>query len=50
MVVFRNFQWGAEKRNTTLSFGAWESDGLVSPLAVWRSGGLELVPHTTQPI
>ena len=38
MVVFRNFQWGAEKRNTTLSFGAWESDGLVSPLAVWRSG------------
>ena len=35
MVVFRNFQWGAEKRNTTLSFGisGWGlGDGLDDDL------------------
>ena len=32
MVIFRNYQWGAEKRNTTL----WYSDNFV---------GTELDPH-----
>ncbi|RVV98711.1 sulfoacetaldehyde acetyltransferase [Mesobaculum littorinae] len=51
MVVFRNYQWGAEKRNTTLwfddNFVGTELDTGVSYAAIARACGLEGVQATT---
>ncbi|NUB43811.1 sulfoacetaldehyde acetyltransferase [Fertoebacter nigrum] len=45
MVIFRNYQWGAEKRNTTLwyddNFVGTELDTKVSYAAIARACGLE---------
>jgi len=45
MVVFRNYQWGAEKRNTTLwyndNFVGTELDPQVSYAGIARACGLE---------
>jgi len=51
MVVFRNYQWGAEKRNTTLwfddNFVGTELDTKVSFAAVARACGVEGIVVTT---
>lgn len=51
MVVFRNYQWGAEKRNTTLwyadNFVGTELDPKVSYAAIARACGLEGVQVRT---
>jgi sulfoacetaldehyde acetyltransferase len=51
MVVFRNYQWGAEKRNTTLwyadNFVGTELDPQVSYAAIARACGLEGVQART---
>jgi sulfoacetaldehyde acetyltransferase len=51
MVVFRNYQWGAEKRNSTLwyddNFVGTELDPKVSYAAIARACGLEGVQATT---
>ncbi len=51
MVIFRNYQWGAEKRNTTLwyadNFVGTELDTKVSYAAVARACGLEGVQVST---
>ena len=45
MVIFRNYQWGAEKRNTTLwfddNFVGTELDTTVSYAGIARACGLE---------
>jgi sulfoacetaldehyde acetyltransferase len=45
MVIFRNFQWGAEKRNTTLwyddNFVGTELNGKVSYAGIAKACGLE---------
>jgi sulfoacetaldehyde acetyltransferase len=51
MVIFRNFQWGAEKRNTTLwyhdNFVGTELNEKVSYAAIARACGLEGVQART---
>ena len=51
MVVFRNYQWGAEKRNTTLwfedNFVGTELDTKVSYAAIARACGVDGVVVTT---
>ncbi len=51
MIVFRNYQWGAEKRNSTLwyddNFVGTELDLDVSYAAIARACGLEGVQATT---
>ncbi|MDE2789550.1 MAG: sulfoacetaldehyde acetyltransferase [Paracoccaceae bacterium] len=51
MIVFRNYQWGAEKRNTTLwyddNFVGTELDLDVSYAAIARACGMEGVQVTT---
>ncbi len=51
MVIFRNYQWGAEKRNTTLwysdNFVGTELDQKVSYAAIARACGLEGVQVST---
>lgn len=51
MVIFRNYQWGAEKRNTTLwyddNFVGTELDVDVSYAGIARACGLEGVQVTT---
>jgi sulfoacetaldehyde acetyltransferase len=51
MVIFRNFQWGAEKRNTTLwyhdNFVGTELDQQVSYAAIAKACGVEGVQATT---
>ena len=51
MVVFRNYQWGAEKRNSTLwfddNFVGTELDTDVDYAAIARACGLEGVRATT---
>ena len=51
MVIFRNYQWGAEKRNTTLwfedNFVGTELDQDVSYAGIARACGLEGVAVTT---
>ncbi len=51
MVIFRNYQWGAEKRNTTLwyndNFVGTELDLGVSYAAIAKACGLEGVQVTT---
>ncbi len=51
MVIFRNYQWGAEKRNTTLwfkdNFVGTELDTNVSYAAIARACGLEGVQVDT---
>lgn len=53
MVVFRNYQWGAEKRNSTLwyhdNFVGTELDLDVSFAAIARACGLQGVEVTTMP-
>jgi len=52
MIIFRNYQWGAEKRNTTLwyddNFVGTELDQQVSYAGVAKACGLEGVVVTTQ--
>jgi len=52
MIIFRNYQWGAEKRNTTLwyddNFVGTELDPQVSYAAVAEACGLEGVRVQTQ--
>ncbi len=51
MVIFRNYQWGAEKRNTTLwfddNFVGTELDTKVSYAGIAKACGLEGVQVTT---
>ncbi len=51
MIIFRNYQWGAEKRNTTLwfddNFVATELDPDVSYAGIARACGLEGVQATS---
>ncbi len=51
MIIFRNYQWGAEKRNTTLwfddNFVATELDPDVSFAGIARACGLEGVQATS---
>ncbi|MFV0438904.1 MAG: sulfoacetaldehyde acetyltransferase [Desulfopila sp.] len=51
MIVFRNYQWGAEKRNTTLwyadNFVGTELDKNVSYAGIARACGVEGVQATT---
>ena len=51
MVIFRNYQWGAEKRNTTLwysdNFVGTELDRDVSFAAIAKACGVEGVQATT---
>jgi sulfoacetaldehyde acetyltransferase len=51
MIIFRNYQWGAEKRNTTLwyddNFVGTELNKEVSYAAVARACGVEGVQATT---
>ena len=51
MVVFRNYQWGAEKRNSTLwyddNFVGTELDGNVSYAGIARACGLQGVVART---
>ena len=51
MVIFRNYQWGAEKRNTTLwfedNFVGTELDQKVSYAAIAKACGLEGVQVST---
>jgi len=51
MVIFRNYQWGAEKRNTTLwysdNFVGTELDRDVSYAAIAKACGVEGVQATT---
>jgi sulfoacetaldehyde acetyltransferase len=51
MVVFRNYQWGAEKRNSTLwyddNFVGTELDGQVSYAGIARACGLQGVQART---
>ena len=51
MVIFRNYQWGAEKRNTTLwyddNFVGTELDESVSYAAIAKACGLEGVQATS---
>ncbi|MCG6930174.1 MAG: sulfoacetaldehyde acetyltransferase [Desulfofustis sp.] len=51
MVIFRNYQWGAEKRNTTLwfddNFVGTELDTQVSYAAIARACGVEGVQAAT---
>ncbi len=51
MIIFRNYQWGAEKRNTTLwfddNFVGTELDPDVSYAAIARACGLEGVQATS---
>jgi len=51
MLIFRNYQWGAEKRNTTLwyadNFVGTELDTGVSYAAIARACGLEGVQATS---
>ena len=51
MVIFRNYQWGAEKRNTTLwyadNFVGTELDTQVSYAGIAKACGLEGVTATT---
>ena len=51
MVIFRNYQWGAEKRNTTLwyhdNFVATELDPKVSFAGIAKACGLDGVEATT---
>jgi sulfoacetaldehyde acetyltransferase len=51
MVVFRNYQWGAEKRNSTLwyddNFVGTELDDGVSYAAIARACGLQGVQAKT---
>jgi sulfoacetaldehyde acetyltransferase len=51
MIIFRNYQWGAEKRNTTLwfddNFVGTELDHDVSYVAIARACGLEGVQATS---
>ncbi len=51
MVIFRNYQWGAEKRNTTLwfddNFVGTELDQQVSYAAIARACGVEGVQTTS---
>ncbi len=51
MVIFRNYQWGAEKRNTTLwfedNFVGTELDQRVSYAAIAKACGLEGVQVST---
>jgi sulfoacetaldehyde acetyltransferase len=51
MIIFRNYQWGAEKRNTTLwfddNFVGTELDQKVSYAAIARACGLEGVQATS---
>ena len=51
MVVFRNYQWGAEKRNSTLwyddNFIGTELDTQVSYAAIARACGLQGVQART---
>ena len=51
MIVFRNYQWGAEKRNTTLwfddNFVGTELDTNVSYAAIAKACGLEGVQATS---
>jgi sulfoacetaldehyde acetyltransferase len=51
MIIFRNYQWGAEKRNTTLwyndNFVGTELDRQVSYAAIAKACGVEGVQATT---
>lgn len=51
MVIFRNYQWGAEKRNSTLwyddNFVGTELDSRVSYAGIARACGLEGIAVTT---
>jgi sulfoacetaldehyde acetyltransferase len=51
MVIFRNYQWGAEKRNTTLwfddNFVGTELDSQVSYAAIAKACGVEGVQATS---
>ncbi len=51
MVIFRNYQWGAEKRNTTLwyddNFVGTELDEQVSYAGIAKACGLKGVPART---
>jgi len=51
MVIFRNYQWGAEKRNTTLwyhdNFVGTELDNKVSYAAIAKACSLEGVQATS---
>ena len=52
MVIFRNYQWGAEKRNTTLwyddNFVGTELDTNVSYAGIAKACGMEGIQVTTQ--
>jgi sulfoacetaldehyde acetyltransferase len=52
MIIFRNYQWGAEKRNTTLwyddNFVGTELDTNVSYAGIAKACGMEGVQVTTQ--
>ncbi len=51
MIIFRNYQWGAEKRNTTLwyddNFVGTELDSNVSYAGIAKACGMEGVQVTT---
>ena len=51
MIIFRNFQWGAEKRNTTLwyddNFVGTELDTNVSYAGIAKACGMQGVQVTT---